>query len=138
VGGDDRVLARGDSARQPLLLARRGEQWILGLPGNPVSSYVTAFLFLLPLLRRLAGARECLPQALVAHTDRPLAPGGPRLEFVRARLAGVTVTPLDERDSSALRALAAANALIERPIGAAATAAGDPVTVYRLESGGIA
>ncbi|HEY6815685.1 MAG TPA: molybdopterin molybdotransferase MoeA, partial [Croceibacterium sp.] len=102
---------------KPILLARRGRQWILGLPGNPVSSYVTAFLFLLPLLRRLAGAGDCLPRSLVARTDRPLPPGGPRLELVRARLVGSAVLPLDERDSSALRALAAADALIERPIG---------------------
>ena len=123
---------------KPILLARRDEQWILGLPGNPVSSYVTAFLFLLPLLRRLAGARDCLPQRLVARTDRALAPGGSRLELVRARLAGATVTPIGERDSSALRALAAANALIERPIDAPPAAAGDPVTVYPLDNCGIA
>src|SRR5690606_22021490 len=49
---------------KPLLIARKGKQWIVGLPGNPVSSYVTAFLFLLPLLRRLAGAADPLPATL--------------------------------------------------------------------------
>jgi molybdopterin molybdotransferase len=123
---------------KPILLARRGEQWILGLPGNPVSSYVTAFLFLLPLLRRLAGASECLPRALAARTDRALPAGGTRLELIRARLEGGTVAPLGEQDSSALRALATANALIERRIGAAAAAAGEEVSVYPLDNGGIA
>ena len=123
---------------KPILLARRGEQWILGLPGNPVSSYVTAFLFLLPLLRRLAGASECLPRGLVARSDRALAAGGPRLELVRARLTGSTVSALGEQDSSALRVLAAANALIERPIDAPPVAAGSEVTVFPLENGGMA
>jgi len=123
---------------KPILLARRGNQWILGLPGNPVSSYVTAFLFLLPLLRRLAGASECLPRSLVARTDRALAAGGPRLELIRARLVGGTVLPLDEQDSSALRALAAADALVERPIGVPAAAIGSEVRVYPLENGGTA
>jgi len=123
---------------KPILLARRGEQWILGLPGNPVSSYVTAFLFLLPLLRRLAGADECLPRELSARIDRALPAGGARLELVRARLGAGTVTPLDERDSSALRALAAANALIVRPIDAPPLAAGGEVTVLPLENGGMA
>jgi molybdopterin molybdotransferase len=123
---------------KPILFARRGEQWVLGLPGNPVSSYVTAFLFLLPLLRKLGGAAECLPRALAARLDRDLPAGGPRLELIRARLAGSMVAPLDERDSSALRALAAADALIERPIGAPPAAAGDTVTVFPLENGGIA
>lgn len=123
---------------KPLLLARRGEQWIVGLPGNPVSSFVTAFLFLLPLLRRLAGAHACLPQTLTARTGAPMPPGGPRVEFVRARLTGGTVTPIGERDSSALRALAQANALIERPIGAGPAAAGDEVRVYPLGDAGVA
>jgi molybdopterin molybdotransferase len=123
---------------KPILLARRGAQWTLGLPGNPVSSYVTAFLFLLPLLRRLAGAGECLPRTLAAPVHRPLPAGGPRLELVRARLAGGTVAPLDEQDSSALRALTAANALIVRPIGAPPLAAGEAVTVLPLENGGTA
>ena len=120
---------------KPILLARRGEQWVLGLPGNPVSSYVTAFLFLLPLLRRLAGAADCLPRELAARTDRALPAGGARTELVRARLGAGTVTPLDEQDSSALRALAAANALIVRPIDAPAIAAGGEVLVFPLENG---
>jgi molybdopterin molybdotransferase len=56
---------------KPILLARRGAQWILGLPGNPVSSYVTAFLFLLPLLRRLAArASACRARCLRTPTGR--------------------------------------------------------------------
>lgn len=119
---------------KPILLARRGEQWILGLPGNPVSSYVTAFLFLLPLLRRLSGAGECLPRQLAACVDRPLAAGGSRVELLRARLAGGTVSPIDETDSSALRALAAANALVLRPADAPPVAAGAMVTTLPLDS----
>ena len=34
-----------------------GEQWVFGLPGNPVSTQVTAMLFAMPMLRALAG--EC-------------------------------------------------------------------------------
>jgi len=123
---------------KPILVARRGPQWILGLPGNPVSSYVTAFLFLLPLLRRLAGARDCLPTPILARTESALPPGGSRLELVRARLADGRVTPLGQQDSSSLRALAAANALIERPIDAPAVAENGEVPIYLLENGGIA
>ena len=43
---------------KPLMVARRGEQVILGLPGNPVSSFVTAYLFLLPLLRTHGRSRR--------------------------------------------------------------------------------
>ena len=60
---------------KPLLVARRGEQWILGLPGNPVSSYVTAFLFLLPLLRAAGGRERAAARALIrAHRARRCPP----------------------------------------------------------------
>jgi len=123
---------------KPLLVARKGPQWIIGLPGNPVSSYVTAFLFLLPLLRRLAGAAEPLPVPLALHLAGELPPGGDRSEFIRGQRRGGMVVPLGQRDSSALRTLAAADALIRRDIGAAPAAAGDEVTAYLLENGGIA
>ena len=46
---------------KPLLAGRVGEAVLLGLPGNPASAFVTAHLFLLPLLRHLAGAGAPLP-----------------------------------------------------------------------------
>ncbi|MEO6153720.1 MAG: molybdopterin molybdotransferase MoeA [Croceibacterium sp.] len=124
---------------KPLVIARKGATLVLGLPGNPVSSYVTATMFLLPVLRKLAGATEYLPAPVTARTTRDLQAGsGGRLEFLRARIEGDRVTPLEERDSSALRSLAAANALIEWPADAPMAPAGTPVTVHRLENGGIA
>lgn len=123
---------------KPLLVARKGRQIVLGLPGNPVSSYVTAFLFLLPLLRALSGASAPLPVSLTARAGASLRAVGPRREFLRARWDGRTATPLAIQDSGALASLAAANVLIDRPVGAAAAEAGDEVPIYLLRSGGIA
>jgi molybdopterin molybdotransferase len=123
---------------KPILVARRGRQWILGLPGNPVSSYVTAFLFLLPLLRRLAGAGHSLPLPVPLALGADMPATGERLEFLRARHSGATVAPMGEQDSSALRALAASNALIRREIGSPVARKGDLVQAYLLENGGIA
>jgi molybdopterin molybdotransferase len=123
---------------KPLLVARRGKQWILGLPGNPVSSYVTAFLFLLPLLRALGGASDPLPGAVTMRLAADLPASGNRTEFVRARLVGDSLFPLVEQDSSALVALARADALIERPADAPAASAGNLVRAYWLENGGVA
>jgi molybdopterin molybdotransferase len=47
---------------KPLLVATRGHQIVIGLPGNPVSSFVTAHLFLLPLLRAMQGSANPLPR----------------------------------------------------------------------------
>ncbi len=123
---------------KPLMVARKGKTIILGLPGNPVSSFVTGYLFLLPLLRRLAGPSASLPTTVMAKLTAKLPPVGDRREFVRAHLAGGEITPVNENDSSALRALAAANALIERPEGSGPQEVGTPVKAYLLENGGIA
>ncbi|WP_328598167.1 molybdopterin molybdotransferase MoeA [Croceibacterium salegens] len=123
---------------KPLLVARKGPQWILGLPGNPVSSYVTAFLFLLPLLRRLGGAAELLPRPLTLPLGMTLPPVGDRTEFLRARVEDGALVAVHEQDSSALRALSAAEMLIMRPAGAAEAGLGEPALAYRLENGGIA
>ena len=40
---------------KPMMHGRLGAMRVIGLPGNPVSSYVCAFLFLVPLIRRLSG-----------------------------------------------------------------------------------
>jgi molybdopterin molybdotransferase len=123
---------------KPLLVARRGRQWVIGLPGNPVSSYITAFLFLLPLLRALGGARDPLPLRVTMRLGSGLPPAGDRTEFLRARLDGDSLVPVVEQDSSALAALARAEALIERPANAAASEAGTLVPAYWLENGGSA
>lgn len=123
---------------KPIMVARRGDTVILGLPGNPVSSYVTAMLFLQPLLRKLAGAADPLPRDILLPLAGSLPAGGSRTEFVRARLVDGHAEPIEERDSSAMRALAAAELIIRRDIGVSATAAGDLVPTFPLQNGGIA
>ncbi|WP_120715628.1 molybdopterin molybdotransferase MoeA [Tsuneonella amylolytica] len=121
---------------KPLMIGRRGSQWIVGLPGNPASAFVTAFLFVLPVLRRLGGASadEASPKALPAILADGVPAGGRRREFLRGIRKGATVVPIAERDSSALRALAAADCLIDRPANADALTAGAPVAVYPLDA----
>jgi molybdopterin molybdotransferase len=123
---------------KPLLVARKRKQIVLSLPGNPVSSFVTAQLFLLPLLRKLAGAANPLPRTIAARVGGSLPKGGARLEFLRARWHEGRLRPIPEQDSSALRSLAMAEALIERPPGAPAASDDDPVRAIPLDNGGIA
>lgn len=120
---------------KPLLVATRGAQLIIGLPGNPVSCFVTAFLFALPAVRAAMGAYSPLPptQAMLAGEALPAV--GKRREFLRAASQGNEVRLAGSQDSSALRALASADCLIDRPAGSPAVAAGEPLTVYPLHTG---
>ncbi len=123
---------------KPLLVARKGGTLVLGLPGNPVSSYVTAYFFLLPMLRAMLGAASPLPRSVGAILAEDLPTGGPRQEYLRAHWDGERVTTRANQDSGALTSLAASNALIERPANAPASPAGTRVSIYLLENGGIA
>ncbi|MCX7676618.1 MAG: molybdopterin molybdotransferase MoeA [Alteraurantiacibacter sp.] len=123
---------------KPLMVARRGEKVILGLPGNPVSSFVTGWLFLLPLLRKMGGDASPLPKPVMRCLEQAVPATQNRAEFLRGLVRKDQVLPLAEQDSSALRALSRANALICRPPGAPALSAGSQVPVFLLRNGGIA
>lgn len=120
---------------KPLLVATRGSQVILGLPGNPVSSFVTAFLFAMPLVRAGLGDPDPLPQAVAMFAGEDLPPTERRREFLRAVLDGNQVRLAGSQDSSALSALAAADALIDRPAGSPAANAGEAVQVFLIRNG---
>ncbi len=116
---------------KPLLAGQLGEALVLGLPGNPVSAFVCALLFLLPLLRHLGGDPEPLPRLRRGLAGADLAANGPRRTFLRARLgeeAGLpVVTPAGVQDSAMLSVLAACDALLVRPEHAPAAARGSEV-----------
>lgn len=124
---------------KPLLVATRHvarrRQIVLGLPGNPVSCHVTAFLFLLPLVRCMLGAASPLPRTIRSVLAAPLGAGGSRREFLRASWDGIAVTPRSLQDSGAISSLAASNVLIDRAAGAPAMAEGATVSIFLLGDG---
>ncbi|MCE7797768.1 molybdopterin molybdotransferase MoeA [Sphingobium sufflavum] len=112
---------------KPLMAGRLGDALMLGLPGNPVSAFVGATLFLLPLVRRFSGAESPLPHWSSLTTSVPLPEGGLRAEYLRATVKDGVVAQVAGRDSAALLPLAHSNALVERPIDAAAALPGEQV-----------
>ena len=122
---------------KPMMHGRLGSMRVIGLPGNPVSSYVCAFLFLVPLICALSG------RAVVDHVresallGRDIAANDMREDYLRARLeargdGALIATTVDHQDSSLLGNLAAARALVIRaPLKSAATA-GSPCVILRL------
>ena len=120
---------------KPLLAGTRGRQVVIGLPGNPGSAFVTATLFLLPLLRYLAGASDPLPTIGYARLGTALPAGGSRTEFLRAQLDNGTVTVLGAQSSGLLHTLATADALIQRPENAPPVEPGTIVAYIALHKG---
>lgn len=117
---------------KPLMAGRLGEAVVLGLPGNPVSAFVTATLFAQPLIAALSGAENPLPERSKARLASPLPAVANRTDHVRARIENGIATPVGLNDSAALTALARANALIARPAGSPDAQPGDEVDVILI------
>lgn len=60
--------------------------FFLGLPGNPVSSFVTFLLFVRPFILRLQGVQDVAPRAYAMRADFNLPKGDRRNEFLRAKI----------------------------------------------------
>lgn len=111
---------------------------LLGLPGNPVSAFVCARLFLKPLIEALSGdAAAGRNDAQVAVLGAPCAANGERAEYLRGTLerdaAGrLMATPSPRQDSSLLSAYAEAEALIVRAPHAPAAPVGESVEILLI------
>ncbi|KAF1029315.1 MAG: Molybdopterin molybdenumtransferase [Burkholderia plantarii] len=93
-----------------------GEAHFIGLPGNPVSSFVTFLLFVRPFLLRLAGAAQTAPRALSLRADFTQGKSERRNEFLRARVndaGGLDLYP--NQSSAVLTSTVWADGLIDNP-----------------------
>jgi molybdopterin molybdotransferase len=118
---------------KPLLAGRLGGAVMLGLPGNPVSAFVTARLFLLPLIAHLGGAADPRPKTRTVTLGAALPATDERADYLRARIEGDRAYAPDGQDSAALAALAAAGGLIVRPAHAPPAAIGDSAELLALD-----
>jgi molybdopterin molybdotransferase len=121
---------------KPLLAGRLGGSLMIGLPGNPVSAIVCGHLFLLPVIRAMQGLPQLPAPTMTAVLAADVEANGPRAHYMRARLettSGVTrIRPFERQDSALLSVLSGADALLIRPIGDAARAAGEMMNYVPL------
>ncbi|KAL2918064.1 hypothetical protein HK105_202478 [Polyrhizophydium stewartii] len=108
------------TARNPLDASDTADKLIFALPGNPVSTMVTFYLFVLPALRSMSGFTEpnlARVQAKLTHAITL----DPRPEFFRARITfdaaagGFTATGTGMQRSSRMQSMAMANAMLALP-----------------------
>ena len=71
---------------KPMMHGRLGAMRVIGLPGNPVSSYVCGLLFLVPLIRALSGRSAIHHARETALLGRDVAANDLREDYLRARL----------------------------------------------------
>jgi molybdopterin molybdotransferase len=97
-----------------------GEAQFVGLPGNPVSAFVTFLLFVRPFLLRLAGVQDVAPKAVPMVADFDWPKPDRRREFLRARIAEPGRLELfRNQGSGVLTSTVWADGLIDNPPGQA-------------------
>ena len=122
---------------KPMMHGRLGAMRVIGVPGNPVSSYVCTLLFVVPLIRALSGRKFVHHVRESAVLGRDVGPNDRREDYLRARLeeradGTLIATPVNHQDSSLLANLSAAQALVIRAPFAPAASAGAPCDILRL------
>jgi molybdopterin molybdotransferase len=121
---------------RPMMYGRLGGMQVLGMPGNPVSSYVCSFLFLVPLIRRLAGRQDIALVRQEAMLGIDLKENDEREDYLRATLVdkpdGPIATPVPDQDSSLMAPLAKADCLLIRPAFAQKAPAGSRCVILKL------
>jgi molybdopterin molybdotransferase len=103
---------------KPLAFGHVRDVPFIGLPGNPVSSFVTFLLFARPFIRRRQGAAHAAPRAVPMRADFDLPKADKRREFLRAHIngdGGLDLFP--NQNSAVLTSCTWADGLVDNPAG---------------------
>jgi molybdopterin molybdotransferase len=99
---------------KPFLFGSVGDCAVFGLPGNPVSAFVTLLQFVRPAILKMMGAadRELELPKIAARLSVDVKNDGDRAHYVRGRLENGNFTPIGRQESHALFGLSQSNALL--------------------------
>ena len=98
---------------KPFLFGRLNKRWVFGLPGNPVSAFVTFLLFVRPALLAMQGWRGASLTKTQAILSKAVTNKGERPHYLRGCLEAGRFVPFENQESHALFALSRANALVQ-------------------------
>jgi len=122
---------------KPMMHGRLGSMRVVGVPGNPVSSYVCTLLFVVPLIRALLGNATIHHRREAAVLGRDLGPNDLREDYLRAVIetrgdGTLVANPVMAQDSSLLANLSRSQGLVIRAPFAPAAKAGSPCEILRM------
>ena len=105
---------------KPFAYGKIGSAHFVGLPGNPVSSFVTFLMLVRPFIRKLQGARHIAPESIASRADFDWPKADKRREFLRARRNSAGGLDLfDNQSSGVLTSAVWADGLLDNPPGQA-------------------
>jgi molybdopterin molybdotransferase len=124
---------------KPLMFGDLSGTPMLGMPGNPVSSMICSFIFLLPALDILMGRKPSQPTVVPAVLSHDLKENDQREDYMRAKIVGEqdglpVIELFSSQDSSLLSTLSAATCLVKREPFAKPLQSGSVVGIIHLQS----
>src|SRR6266436_6163489 len=97
---------------KPFLFGQLGRCFVFGLPGNPVSAFVTFLQFVRPAILRMMGANNLDLPKIPAKLTVDLINDGERAHYIRGKCEDGNFAPIGRQESHALFALSQSNALL--------------------------
>jgi molybdopterin molybdotransferase len=97
---------------KPFLFGQLGRCLVFGLPGNPVSAFVTFLQFVRPAILKMMGATDVDLPKIPAKLTVDLANDGDRAHYLRGKLENGNFAPIGRQESHALFGLSQSNALL--------------------------
>ncbi len=114
LGGEIDIWRVAIKPGKPFLFGRVGDCAVFGLPGNPVSAFVTCLQFVRPAVLKMMGASadELELEKFVARLAVDVKNDGDRVHYLRGKLTDGNFTPVGRQESHALFGLSQSNALL--------------------------
>jgi len=97
---------------KPFLFGKLGDCFVFGLPGNPVSAFVTFLQFVRPAILKMMGAADLDLAKLSARLAADVKNENERAHYVRGKFENGNFTPIGRQESHALFGLSQSNALL--------------------------
>ena len=117
---------------KPIFCGRRGDTWVFGLPGNPVSTVAGFIIFVAPLLRRMQGERFAPPATSQVVLAADAANPGERTTYATAQFTDGGVELTGKQGSHMTKALADADGFAILPWDRDVVSAGETVEFLPL------
>ncbi len=125
---------------KPLIVGEKGGRMVFGLPGNPVSSFVTFEVFVKPAVRRWTGLTAPSPAKVRGRISRDIHQNPGRLFFMPAQTlftpTGFICQPLETKGSADIVAFSKADSMLLFPAESGFLAKGETVDIILLEDRG--
>ena len=102
---------------KPFLFGKIGECAVFGLPGNPVSAFVTFLQFVRPAILKMMGATNFDLPTVPAKLSLDLTNDSDRPHYIRGKVEHGNFTPIGRQESHALFGLSQSNALLRLAVG---------------------